>query len=432
MSKILIENARIMKLSDELDQNADIFINNGLVVQIGDNITCDSDFTFDATGMIAAPGLVDMHVHTRDPGFTFKDSIDTVSECAAAGGVTSLAAMPNTKPATDNTDTIRYIIDKASKAKTKVFPVGSVTEDLRGEKLVDFAALKAAGAIAFSDDGEPVASAKLMSDAIKATSLLDRVILAHCEDKSLSGNGIINKGVISEMLGVKGIPFSSESVGISREIAVAKSLNARVHICHVSCADSVDLIRSAKKIGVKVTAETCPHYFMLDEEQLVLRDADYRMNPPLRTQTDKMAIIRGIMDGTIDTIATDHAPHTRQEKSDFLNAPNGVVGLETLLAAGITGLVNEGYISLFKLLYMMSTLPAQILGIDAGHLEIGKPADIVVFNPAEKWVVDPDKLHGKSRNTPFKGMEMCGKVKLTVCRGELVYNDLEMRESIVF
>lgn len=432
MSKILIKNARIINTSDGSDQNADLFINNGIVAEIGENIVCDSDFTFDATGMIAAPGLVDMHVHTRDPGFTFKDSIETVSECAAAGGVTAIAAMPNTNPTTDSAETIRYIVNKASKAKTKVFPVGAVTKGLKGENLVDFTALKAAGAVAFSDDGEPVANAKLMSDAIKLTSLLDMVILAHCEDKCLADNGIINEGVISEKLGVKGIPSSSESVGISREIAVAKSLDSRIHICHVSTSDSVDLIRSAKKNGVKVTAETCPHYFMLDEKCLVLQDADYRMNPPLRTETDKMAIIQGIIDGTIDTIATDHAPHTIEEKNDFLNAPNGVVGLETMLAAGVTGLVNKGYISLHKLLHMMSALPAQILGVDAGHLEIGKAADIVVFDPTEKWIVNPEKLHGKSKNTPFKEMEMCGKVKLTICRGEVVYNDLEKRNSIVF
>lgn len=427
MNKIIIKNARIINTSGELDRKGDILIQNGLLAEIGENIQCDSAFVIDATGMVAAPGLVDMHVHTRDPGFTYKDDIETVSECAAAGGVTAFAAMPNTKPAADNADTIKYIIDKANKAKIRIFPVGSVTEDLKGESLVDFAVLKDAGAVAFSDDGEPVSGAKLMSDAIKLTSWLDMVILAHCEDKSLSDNGIINEGIISEMLGVKGIPCSSESVGVAREIAIAKSLNSRIHICHVSTSDAVDLIRLAKKSGVRVTAETCPHYFMLNEEQLVLQDADYRMNPPLRSEHDKRAIIRGIVDGTIDAIATDHAPHTTDEKRDFLNAPNGVVGLETSLAAGITELVNKGYISLFKLLYMMSTLPAQILGIDAGNLKVGKPADIVVFDPLEKWIVNPERLHGKSKNTPFKGMKMCGKVKFTVCRGELVYNDLEMR-----
>ena len=427
MSKILIKNARIVNTSGELDRNGDILIDNGILAEIGDNIQCNPSFVIDATGMVAAPGLVDMHVHTRDPGFTYKDSIETVSECAAAGGVTSLAAMPNTKPATDNTDTIKYILEKSNRTKTRIFPIGSVTEGLKSERLVDFAALKAAGAVAFSDDGEPVATAKLMSDAMKQTSWLDMVILAHCEDKSLSDNGLINEGVISEMLGVKGMPSSSETVGIAREITIAKSLNSRVHICHVSTSDSVDLIRSAKKSGVKVTAETCPHYFVLNEEQLVLQDADYRMNPPLRSEQDKRAVIRGIIDGTIDTIATDHAPHTAEEKHDFMKAPNGVVGLETLLAAGITGLVNKGYISLFKLLYMMSTLPAQILDIDAGKLEVGKPADIVIFNPTEKWIVDPEKLHGNSKNTAFKAMELCGRVKFTICAGELVYNDLEMR-----
>lgn len=427
MSKIIIKNARIINTSGELDLNGDVLIENGILTEISDMIIGDSDLTIDATGLVAAPGLVDMHVHTRDPGFTYKDDITTVSECAVAGGVTALAAMPNTKPAVDSVDTIKYIIDKASRTKTRIFPVGSVTEGLKGERLVDFAALKSAGAVAFSDDGEPVSSAKLMSDAMKLTAWLDMPILAHCEDKSLSDNGLVNEGFISEMLGVKGIPCSSESVGVAREITLAKSLDSSVHICHVSTSDSVDFIRTAKKSGVKVTAETCPHYFTFNEEQLALQDADYRMNPPLRSEHDKRAVIRGIIDGTIDTIATDHAPHTPEEKRDFLNAPNGVVGLETLLAAGITGLVNKGYISLFKLLYMMSTLPAQILGIDAGKLEIGKLADIVIFDPAEKWIVKTEKLHGNSKNTPFKGMEMCGKVKFTLCKGELVYTDSEMR-----
>jgi len=423
MSKMLIKNARIIDTSGEMDRNGDILIEDGVIAAVTDNITTEADIIIDASGLIAAPGLVDMHVHLRDPGYTYKDDIISVGDCAAAGGVTTVAAMPNTKPASDNEDTIKYIVEKSKDSKVNVVPVGAVTKGLNGTELTAFSSLKNAGAIAFSDDGEPVSTAKLMAEAMKNTSWLDSIILAHCEDKSLSDGGIMNEGTISEMLGVKGIPFSSENVGVAREIALAKSTDSRVHICHVSTASAIEFIRFAKRNGIKVTAETCPHYFALNEECLLLQDADYRMNPPLRAEQDKRAVLRAVIDGTIDVIATDHAPHTPEEKRSFLDAPNGVIGLETSLAVGITYLVNSGYISLFKLIYMMSTVPAQILGINAGSLKVGKPADIVVFDAREHWFVNQNKLHGKSRNTPFKGMELCGKVKYTVCRGELVYKD---------
>lgn len=424
LSKTLIKNARIIDSGAELDRTGDILINDaGEISAIGENINSKVDFLIDATGLVASPGLVDMHVHTRDPGFTHKETILTIGDCAAIGGVTSLAAMPNTQPATDNAETIEYIIEQAKKSKVKIYPVAAVTKDLKGLETVDFAQLKKAGAIAFSDDGEPVSNAKMLAQALKETSWLGSTVLSHCEDKSLSASGIMNEGAISQMLGVEGVPCSSESVGIAREIALASALNARVHICHVSTAEGLEFIRFAKHAGVKVSAETCPHYFALNEESLLHQDADYRMNPPLRSEHDKRAVIRAIIDGTIDAIATDHAPHTIQEKSDFYNAPNGVIGLETSLAAGITYLVNTGYISLFKLIYMMSTVPAQILGINAGSLTIGSPADIVVFSPSERWVVKPELFQGNSRNSPFKGMELCGRVKFTFCDGNLVYQD---------
>ena len=423
MSRILIKNARIIDTSGEVDRNGDILIADGLIAAVSENISAEADIIIDASGLIAAPGLVDMHVHLRDPGFTYKDDIISVGDCAAAGGVTTVAAMPNTNPSADNSDTISYIIEKAKDSKVRVVPVGAVTKGLKGTELTDFESLKSAGTVAFSDDGEPVSTSKLMFEAMKTVSWLDSNILAHCEDKSLSDGGIINEGIISEMLGVKGISFSSENVGVAREVALAKSADSRVHICHVSTSSSIEFIKFAKRNGIKVTAETCPHYFALNEECLLLQDADYRMNPPLRAEQDKRAVIRAIVDGTIDVIATDHAPHTPEEKQNFQDAPNGVIGLETSLAAGITYLVNKGYISLFKLIYMMSTVPAQILGINAGSLKVGKPADVVIFNARENWIVNPEKLHGKSRNTPFKGLELCGKVKYTVCRGELVYKD---------
>lgn len=423
MSSILIRNARIIDTSGEIDRLGDILIDKGIIVSVSDNISCSADIVLEASGLVAAPGLVDMHVHLRDPGFTYKDDIISVAEAAAAGGVTTMAAMPNTKPATDNVDTVNYIIDKANNSSIRVAPIGAITKGLKGKELTDFESLKNAGVIAFSDDGEPVSTSKLMFEAMKKASWMDMCILAHCEDKSLTDGGIINEGMVSEMLGVKGIPSASETVGVAREIALAKSADSRVHICHVSTASAVEFIKFAKHNGIKVTSETCPHYFILNEESLLHQDADYRMNPPLRADQDKRAIIRAIIDGTIDTIATDHAPHTIEEKNNFLEAPNGVIGLETSLAAGITYLVNEGYISLFKLIYMMSTVPANILGLDAGSLKVGKPADIVIFDANEHWIVDQRNLHGKSTNTPFKGMELCGRVKFTICRGEVVYKD---------
>ncbi len=423
MSRIVVKNARIIDTSGEVDRNGDILIENGIIAEISEFIATQADLVIDATGLIASPGLVDMHVHLRDPGYTHKDDIISIGECAAAGGVTTVAAMPNTKPTADNPETINYVIEKSKESKVRVAPIGAITKGLKGIDLTDFQSLKNAGAVAFSDDGEPVSTSKLMFDAMKNATWLDLNIFAHCEDKSLAEGGIINEGIVSEMLGVKGIPFSSENVGVAREIALAKSADSRVHICHVSTSSAVEFIKFAKHNGIKVTAETCPHYFALNEELLITQDADYRMNPPLRAEQDRRSIIRAIIDGTIDVIATDHAPHTQEEKQIFADAPNGVIGLETSLAVGITYLVNKGYINMFKLIYMMSTVPAQILGINAGSLKVGKPADIVIFDAQERWVVNQDKLHGKSKNTPFKGLELCGKVKYTICRGELVYKD---------
>lgn len=423
MGSILIKNARIIDPSGEFDRKGDIYVGGGVIISIGESLTMEAENVIDATGLIAAPGLVDMHVHLRDPGFTHKDDINSVCDAAAAGGVTSIVAMPNTNPVSDNVDTIKYIASKANEAKARVLPVGAVTVGLKGERLTDFASLKAAGSVAFSDDGVPVSTAAMMRKAMEKASWIDAPILAHCEDITLSDGGIVNEGVVSEALGVKGIPSAAEEVGIARELALAASANSNIHICHVSTEKSLRLIRNAKRNGIKVTAETCPHYFSLNEEMIFHQDADYRMNPPLRTEMDRRAVIRGIVDGTIDAIATDHAPHSPEEKADFYNAPNGVIGLETSLSAGITYLVNGGYISLFKLLYMMSTVPAEILGINAGSLKINSPADIVIFDPKEKWIVEPKNLFGKSKNTPFKGMELTGRVKYTIYSGKIVFKN---------
>ncbi|HOO25397.1 MAG TPA: dihydroorotase [Clostridiales bacterium] len=423
MNSLLIKNAKVFNTEKRDFLLSDILIEDGLIKKIEQNLSVSSETVIEANGLYAAPGLVDIHVHMRDPGFTHKDDIFTVAECAAAGGITTLVSMPNTKPAVDSKETLDYIREKSATAKVRVLPCASVSIGLKGEELVNFEELVANGAVAFSDDGEPVANSKMISNAIEKCERLGSIVLAHCEDKSLMGKGIINKGVVSEKLGVEGIPVSCESVGVAREIAVAKALGARVHICHVSAADSIDIIRCAKAQGVRVTAETAPHYFVFTEEALLSRDADYRMNPPLRSAKDREAVIQALKDGTLDLIATDHAPHTAEEKADFEKAPNGVVGLETSFAAGLTYLVEPGHISLSDLIDLMSIRPAQIIGRPEPKLEEESAADIILFDPAEEWVVNPDKLHGKSHNTPFKGMKLKGKVKYTICDGKTVYKD---------
>nr|WP_319490084.1 dihydroorotase [uncultured Caproiciproducens sp.] len=410
-----------------MDAAGDILITDGVLSAIGGKIDCDSAEIVDARGLIAAPGLVDMHVHLRDPGFTEKEDIFTGCRAAAAGGVTSLLCMPNTKPAADSPETVRYICEKAEDADARIYVAAAITKGLKSEELNDLAALRDAGAIALSDDGRPVVNTLLMARALRLASELNLKVVSHCEDLFLSQGGKLNEGKISEKLGVKGVPAAAEDCGTAREIALAAAYNVPVHICHVSTKTSVELIRDAKRRGVKVTAETAPHYFALTENELLARDADYRMSPPLRTEEDRLAVIEGLCDGTIDAIATDHAPHTIEEKFDFLSAPNGSIGMETSLAAGITYLVNERFITLNDLLRFMSTAPAALLGIQAGSFSVGAPADLVLFDPAERWTVNTACLHGKSRNAVFKGKELTGKVKKTICRGKIVFDDTGFR-----
>lgn len=421
--KTIIRGGRILDPANEVDFLGDLLIEDGKIAKLDAFIDCPEAQVIPAKGMVVAPGLVDIHVHLRDPGFTHKEDIISGTKAAAAGGVTTVAAMPNTKPVTDSPEVISYILGKAKDCPAKVIPVAAITKGMAGEGLTDFAALKAAGAGALSDDGKPVATAKLMQDAMIQAYDLQMPVLAHCEDVSLAGKGIIHQGSVSEALGVQGIPASAEDVGTARELAISAATGRPVHICHVSTATSVAMIRAAKKDGVRVTAETGPHYFTLTHEALLARDADYRMNPPLRTQDDKAAILAGLADGTIDAIATDHAPHAKEEKADFEKAPNGIVGMETSLAASYTALVKTGVLSLNELLMKMSYYPSKILGLDSGTLRIGSDADIAVFAPDEAWTVQPEKLHSKAVNTAFKGMNLTGRVKYTFCRGVLVYED---------
>lgn len=418
---LLIKNARVIDPSRGYDEKIDILIENGKLASFGEFDVADR--IIDASGLIAAPGLVDMHVHLRDPGQTHKEDILSGCKAAAAGGVTSLLCMPNTNPTVDSADTVKYILDKAESASAKVYVAASITKGLQSKEATDLDELKAAGAVALSDDGRPVENTAMLIDAMKHAPELGLKITAHCESLPIANGGIINEGEVSRKLGVKGIPDSAEDCGTMREISFADALNVPVHICHVSTKNSVRMIRDAKARGVKVTAETAPHYFSFTEQELLKRDADYRMNPPLRREEDRQAVIEGLKDGTLDAIATDHAPHAPEEKQDFLKAPNGSIGMETSLSAGITNLVKTGELTINELINKMSTAPAEILGINAGTLSTGAPADIVLFDMDESYTVDVNKLHGKSKNSPFKGKELCGKVKYTVLDGNVVFEE---------
>ena len=386
----VIKNATVVSPADGCSGRMDIKIENGKIAAVGENLSGDTEIN--AEGLYAIPGLVDMHVHLRDPGQTAKEDIFTGCCAAAAGGVTSLLAMPNTNPTIDCGEVVRYVREKAKDAKARVYVAASITKGLQSKEPTDLAELKEAGAVGLSDDGRPVVNTAFLRSAMKRAPQYGMTVVAHCEDLFLAEGGKINEGEISAQLGVKGIPAAAEDCGTAREIALAAAEDVPIHICHVSTATSVALIRDAKRRGVKVTAETAPHYFSLTEKELLRRDADYRMNPPLRT-----------------------------EKADFEEAPNGSVGMESSLAVGITYLVKTGILTFDELVEKMSVNPARILGIDAGTLRVGANADIALVDLNEEWTVGPDKLHGKSKNTPFKGMTLTGKVKKTILGGKIVF-----------
>lgn len=418
--ELLIQNVRVLSPADGIDRTGDILLRDGKIAAIGEGLSTDGR-VIAADGLCAVPGFVDMHVHLRDPGQTQKEDILTGCAAAAAGGVTSLLCMPNTVPTVDSAETVRYILDKAKGAKAKVYVAASITKGLKSEEPTDLEALRKAGAIGLSDDGRPVENTRFLSDAMKKAPQLGMTVVAHCEDLFLADGGKINEGAVSRQLGVKGIPAAAEDCGTAREIALAAAENVPIHICHVSTATSVALVRDAKRRGVKVTAETAPHYVSLTEQALLGRDADFRMNPPLRTDKDVQAVIEGLCDGTLDCIATDHAPHTVEEKADFEKAPNGSIGMETSFAVAYTYLVKPGLLTLAQLVEKMAVNPANILGINAGTLAVGAPADIALLDLNEQWTVDVNRLHGKSKNTPFKGMTLSGRVKKTFLDGQLVF-----------
>lgn len=420
-NSILIKNIRAV--DTQIDKTTDVLISDGKISMVGENLPYGADEVIDGTDLVLMPSIFDMHVHFRDPGLTHKEDILTGCAAALAGGVTGVVAMPNTKPPCDNPETISYIIDKAAGTGVDVYPAGCITNGMSGNGLCDYETLKEAGCICISDDGRPVENAEAMRMALEKSNDNGLLVISHCEDLSIISGGIMNKGIISEKLGVKGMDRVSEDMITAREIILAQSVDARIHIAHVSTEGSAEIIRCSKKYGVRVTCETAPHYFLLTDELLLKRDADYRMNPPLRTKNDVRAIIDAIKDGTIDCIITDHAPHTAEEKSDFEKAPNGVVGLETSFAAALTGLYHTGEVSLQKIVELMCVNPRKILGLDVPEIKEGKTADLIIADINKKWTVDPDKLRSKSHNTVFKGMTLTGKSLVTISKGKIRYDE---------
>ena len=419
---ILIKNART---PGEVDIECDILVKDGKISSVMRDIRQANDMTVvDAAGCVAAPGLVDMHVHFRDPGMEYKEDILTGAAAAAAGGVTTCCCMPNTLPVADNADVIEYILKKAKSAPVTVLPYGAVTHGQSGRELTDFAALKLAGAAGLSDDGNPVQSAEVMRLAMRSARGADMLLISHCEDADMVRDFAVNEGRVSAELGIHGRPAVAEEIMVARDVMLAAETGARVHIAHVSTARSVEIIRRAKETGIRVTAETCPQYFALTEEEIARLGSLARVNPPLRTGQDADAIIAGLADGTIDVIATDHAPHSAEEKSKpLVQAPSGMIGLETSLGLALTFLYHTGKLGMDKLMQLMSVNPARILGLEAGTLNEGAAANIVIFDPHEEWTVDPNRFKSKARNTPFAGLNLRGKVKYTISSGEIVYRD---------
>jgi len=412
---ILLKNVRAV--DDKSDKICDIFIDSGKIAEIGENLAVTADRIVDGGGKLAVmPALFDMHVHFRDPGQTHKETVETGCAAALAGGVSGVACMPNTTPAIDSKETVDYILDKAKDTGVDVYPVGCITKGMQGGELYDWTEL---GVKLISDDGRPVANAEMMRQTLEATNENGLLVVSHCEDLAIINGGIIHKGAVSEKLGVKGMDRASEDSITAREIALADSCGARIHICHVSTRGSMNFIRDAKKNGIKVTCETCPHYFTYTEDKLLSRDADYRMNPPLRSEDDRLAVLEAVLDGTVDCIVTDHAPHAAEEKADFLKAPNGVVGLETSLAVTLTQLYHTGKLTLGRITELMAINPRKLLGIEVTRIEKGAKADLAVIDLDKEWTVVPEELHSKSKNTVFKGEKLRGKNIMTITNGEI-------------
>jgi len=420
---IVIKNGYVINPKSGFEGKADVLIKDDKIVSIGEAEVCENAEVIDATGLVVAPGLVDVHTHFRDPGFEYKEDIYTGAKAAAAGGYTTVIMMCNTKPTIDNAETLSYVLNKGKETGIHVESCGAVSFGLKGEKLTDMDALAKAGAIGFTDDGIPLMDEAILREAMAKTAAMNMPISLHEEDASLITNNGVNRGVASEHFGIGGSPRDAEISLIERDLQIALETNAIVNVQHISSKEGVELVRKAKAVpGNRVHAEATPHHIALTEQAVIAKGTLAKVNPPIRTEEDRLAIIEGLKDGTIDIIATDHAPHAKEEKDKPLTeAPSGMLGLEAALPLCIEKLVKEAGMSMMEVLDKLTAKPAAMYNIDRGDLRVGGPADIVIFNPDEKWTVTG--FQSKSQNSPFLGEELTGKVKYTICKGKVVYKD---------
>ena len=420
---LLIKDGHVIDPGQNLDGIMDILVEKGLIKKIGPNIPENGARVISAKGLIVAPGFIDMHVHLREPGFENKETIATGTRAAAAGGFTSVACMPNTNPVVDNQSVVEFILSKAElEGVVNVFPIGAITKNLEGVELSNIGELRQAGAVGISDDGKPVQSAEIMRRAMQYARMFDLPVIDHCEDKTLTVDGVMHEGVVATKLGLPGMPSVAEEVMVRRDIALARGTGCHFHAAHVSTWEAVAAIRNAKKAGIRVTAEATPHHFILDHEALLTYSTMTKMNPPLRGKEDVEAVREGLADGTIDAIATDHAPHGPLDKDvEFQQAAFGIVGLETALGLTLTFLVKPGILTLSQAISRFTGGPSRILGLNRGALKEGMPADITLFDPDVEWVVDREKFKSRSKNTPFHNWKLNGRAVTTIVNGKIAY-----------
>lgn len=422
---IWIRNAHVIDPTDKTEKNVDICISDGKITAIGEHLeftVAKEDVVIDASGYVVAPGLMDVHVHFRDPGLTYKEDIQTGARAAAKGGFTTVVCMANTKPPIDNVETLKYVLKEGEKTGIRVLSAATVSKGLKGAELTDMEALKANGAAGFTDDGIPLLNATLVKDAMEMAAKLNLPLSFHEEDPAFIVNNGINHGSVSEQLGIYGSPALAEDSLVARDLMIALHTKAPVNIQHISSKNSVKAVKFAKELGAEVYAEVTPHHFSLTEEAVLKHGTLAKMNPPLRTEEDRQAVIQGLKDGSIDIIATDHAPHSTEEKAKGLKeAPSGIIGLETALSLGVTNLVRPGHLTMMELMEKMSLNPAKLYRIPFSGIQMDSPADLVIFDPDETWTVG--EYVSKSVNSPFTGESLYGRVKYTICKGKIVYQD---------
>ena len=423
MSQLLIRNGRVIDPASATDKTADVLIQDGAIAAISANLEAPGAETFDATGLVVAPGFIDMHVHLREPGIEHTETIETGARAAAAGGFTSICCMPNTRPVNDNATVTSYIIERARRsAVTNVFPIGAITKDSAGEELAAIGSMKAAGVVAISDDGRPVMNARVMRRAMEFARSFDLPVIDHCEDLNLSGAGVMHEGYESVRLGLRGIPDCAEDVMVARDILLARFTEARFHVAHISTRNAIAMVAHAKQQGLPVTCEATPHHFALTDVQMTPYDSNFKMKPPLRTPCDVGAVVEGIVSGVVDAIATDHAPHPGSEKmQEFEKCPFGVIGLETALGLALERLVHSGKISLPRLVALFTTGPARVLRLDRGTLAAGATGDVTIFSTDMEWTYDVNQSFSKSRNSPFDGHTFRGGPVAAIVAGTVVW-----------